>query len=332
MPSFKNASASILARFVVIDKRKYDKYRLMSTTTTDLNLLHALEALLVTGSVTQAAERVGITVPAMSRALGRLREQVRDPLLVRAGRGMVLTPHAVALRDRVARAREEARRLLSPASATPLVDLEGVLTLRCADAVAAWLAAPLFEAARTEVPRVRLVFRPEGEEDAAALRDGRVDLDVGALDLVEPELVQRQLFVEHYAFLVRQDHPLGLLPTAPELAAHPHVAVSRRGRVEGPVDEALASVGVQRWVGVVVGSFLAAGMAVASSDFVAAVPSSVARHLSQLLPVRVVPAPFPLPPVRIGMVWHPRSEHDPAVRWLRAQVVAMTSTWAADAA
>jgi DNA-binding transcriptional LysR family regulator len=238
---------------------------------------------------------------------------------------MVLTPYAVALRDRAARAREEAQRLLSPATATPLEDLEGALTLRCADAVAAWLAAPLHAAAQAELPRVRLVFAPEGEEDAAALRDGRVDLDVGTLDLVEPELVQRQLLVERYAFLVRRDHPLGPSPTALELVAHPHAAVSRRGRAEGPVDEALAAVGARRRVGVVVGSFLAAAVAVAGSELVAAVPGSVGGYLAQVLPVRVIGAPFPLPPVRIGMVWHPRSEHDPALRWLRAQVVAITS-------
>lgn len=294
----------------------------MATTIRDLNLLHALDALLQEESVTAAARRALLTTPAMSRALGRLRDALADPLLVRAGRRMVLTPYAVALRERAHAARAEANAVLGPATHASLERLERTLVVRASDAVAGLLAAPLAVCLAAEAPRLTVHFAPEGDEDAAALREGRVDLDVGVADLVEPELRTRVLFRDSFTFVVRRGHPLarGRL-TEKRLAAAPHVVVTRTGRPRGPIDHALEAAGHARRIAAVVPTFFAALFAAARSDLVAAVPRSLAAEATTVLPLRVLRAPIALPPIAIALSWHPRLDHDPAHRWLRERVL-----------
>ncbi len=292
------------------------------TTIRDLNLLHALDALLQEESVTAAARRAHLTTPAMSRALGRLRDALADPLLVRAGRGMVLTPYAVSLRERVHTARSEANGLLGPATHAAITEVERTLVIRASDAVAGLLAAPLHARLAVEAPRLTVRFAPEGDEDAAALRDGRVDLDVGVVDLAEPELRTRVLFRDAFTFMVRRGHPLerGKL-TAQRLAAAAHVVVTRKGRARGPIDRALDDLGLQRHVAAIVPTFFAALFAAARSDLVAAVPRTVAAEAATVLPLRALRAPLELPPISVSLLWHPRHDHDPAHRWLRERVL-----------
>lgn len=288
----------------------------------DLNLLHALDALLQEESVTGAARRARLTTPAMSRALGRLRESIADPLLVRAGRRMVLTPHAMALKERVHAARAEADGLLRPPADAPLHGLTRTLVIRASDAVAGLLAAPLQVRSSAEAPRLAVRFVAEGDEDAAALRDGRVDLDVGVADLVEPELRVRVMFHDSFVFVVRRGHVLqrGRV-TAARLAATPHVVVSRAGRPRGPIDRALESLGQTRAIAAVVPTFFAAMFAAARSDLVAAVPGSLAKAAVGTLPLVALRGPLDLPSIAVSVMWHPRLDQDPAHRWLRECVI-----------
>jgi DNA-binding transcriptional LysR family regulator len=297
----------------------------MSATIRDLSLLHPLDALLQEESVTAAAKRALLTTPAMSRALGRLREALADPLLVRAGGRMVLTPYAVALRERAHAARAEANAVLGPATHASLEHLERTLVIRASDAVAGLIAAPLAARLAAEAPRLTVHFAPEGDEDAAALRDGRVDIDIGVADLAEPELRTRVLFRDSFTFVVRRGHPLerGRLTEA-RLAAAPHVAVTRAGRPRGPIDHALEAAGHSRRIAAVVPTFFAALFAAARSDLVAAVPRTLATEASTVLPLRVLRAPIVLPPIAISLLWHPRLDHDPAHRWLRERVLQLT--------
>jgi DNA-binding transcriptional LysR family regulator len=294
------------------------------TTIRDLNLLHALDALLQEESVTAAARRAHLTTPAMSRALGRLREALADPLLVRAGRRMVLTPYAVSLRERVHSARSEANGVLGPATHASLEHVERTLVVRASDAVAGLLAAPLAARLAADAPRLTVHFAPEGDEDASALRDGRVDLDVGVADLVEPELRTRVLFRDAFTFVVRQGHALerGRL-TPKRLAGAPHIVVTRTGRPRGPIDHALEAAGYARHIAAVVPTFFAALFAAARSDLVAAVPASLAEEAAKVMPLSTLRAPVELPPIAISLLWHPRLDHDPAHRWLRESGLAI---------
>jgi DNA-binding transcriptional LysR family regulator len=269
----------------------------------------------------------------MSRALGRLREALGDPLLVRAGRGLVLTPQAAALRARVHAAAAEASAVLGPAEGAPLTSLARTLVIRTNDAVAAVLVAPLHEATQKEAPGIQIRFIPEGAEDAAPLRDGRVDLDLGVIDLEEPELRRQRFFQDTFVGVVRRSHPLGRGRVSPaRFVAHPHVAVSRQGRPQGPIDAGLAGLGLRRVIAAIVPDLLSALFAVASSDLITAVPGVLARHASQTLPLRVFPLPVPTPPIAISGAWHPRVDGDPAHLWLRRHVRALLTRHATRAA
>ena len=142
--------------------------------TMDMNLLAALDALLAEGSVTGAARRLGLSASAMSRTLARLRAATGDPLLVRAGRGLVPTPHATELRDRVHQLTRDVRTVLSPhASHLDVASLERTFTIRAGEGFVEQFSAPLVAAISAAAPHVRLRFAPKTDKDALPLRDAR---------------------------------------------------------------------------------------------------------------------------------------------------------------
>jgi DNA-binding transcriptional LysR family regulator len=208
----------------------------------DLNLLIALDALLAEGSVAGAARRLGLSASATSRALARLRAATGDPLLVRAGRGMVPTLHAAELRGRVRDLAQGARAVLRPAAASlDLAELKRTFTIRSNEGFAEVFAPQLVASVTAVAPNVRLHFAPKPDKDVRALREGLVDLEIGVLGKSGPEVRLQTLFRDHFVCAVRESHPLlgrGKI-TAKRYAACGHVVVSRRGHGSGPVDEAL---------------------------------------------------------------------------------------------
>jgi DNA-binding transcriptional LysR family regulator len=287
----------------------------------DLNLIVVLDALLDEASVSRASERVGLTTPATSRALARLRAMLGDELLVRAGREMVRTPYAEQIRDRVRFTARESLAVLEPAQPARLEHLARELVVRCSDAVGAVLASALEQSARSEAPRVRLRFVHEGDEDAAALREGGVDLEVGVIAHVEPELRVSSLARDRFVAVARRGHPIASGSVSVEAyAAARHLAVSRRGRATGPIDDALAACGASRTVASVVPDFLTALHVVSRSDLVAAMPSRLVEALGSPLEVVAIDLPVATPEIPIGMSWHPRMDRYLAHRWLRDRV------------
>jgi len=295
----------------------------------DANLAVALDALLAEQSVTRAAARMRTSPAAMSRTLGRLRRLLQDPLLVRAGQTMVPTPRALALRDEAATVVRRLGALLTPATGVDPATLRSTFSLQAADLVGAALATGLLTLAGREAPGISLRFRAEELEAGPALRDGRVDLEVGAIDHVDPETQVEELVTLRMTAAVRPGHPLTEGPlTAARFAAAEHVGVSRRGRFDGPVDAALAEHGLSRRVAVVLPGHLAALSLAARTDVVALVPAAPDDDSSpgplteqaSVLGLRLLDIPLPLPPVTIGMAWHPRHTADGAHHWLRAAV------------
>jgi len=300
----------------------------------DLNLLFALNALLSEGSVAKAAERLGLSESAMSRALARLRESTGDALLVRAGRGMVLTPHALALRERARELVHETRAVLQSAGADfdPRT-LQQLFTIRANDGFIEAFAHRLVVRATHEAPGVRLRFAPKPDKDVRPLREGLLDLDVGVLDESGPEVRVQALFRDRFVAVVRQDHPLLAEPeiTAERYAACEHVVTSRRGRTVGPVDTALAAMGLERRTAVVVPSFSTALSIAAATDLVALIPSSYFEHVRERGTLRAFPLPMPTAQITVSQMWHPRLDRDPAHRWLRALVLGVCGPQAAAA-
>ncbi|MFC9125878.1 LysR family transcriptional regulator [Streptomyces sp. NPDC057099] len=294
----------------------------------DANLAVALHALLTEQSVTRAAARLHTSPAAMSRTLARLRRLLQDPLLVRAGQVMVPTPRAQALRDEAAAVVHRLGALLGPGSETDPATLRGTFTLQASDLVAAALAPGLLGLAREEAPGISLRLRAEELEAGPALRDGRIDLEIGSIDHVDPETRVEELVTLRMVAAVRDGHPLTRETLTPErLAAAEHVVVSRRGRFTGPLDTALAERNLRRRVTAVLPSHLAALHLAARSDVVCLVPAALpGAPLSPLteaattLGLGLLDIPVPLPPLAIGIAWHPRHAADGAHRWLRDAV------------
>jgi DNA-binding transcriptional LysR family regulator len=286
----------------------------------DLNLLVTLDVVLAEGSVARAAQRLGLSPSAMSRALARLRASTGDPLLVRAGRGLVPTPRAIEIRERVGQIVQDAEAVLRPAEGFNLEHLVRTFTMRTSDGFVENFGPGLIARIREGSPGVRLRFLQKLTRDSGGLRDGSIDLETGvAGQVTSPELRQMALFKDRFVGVVRIGHPLtrGKI-TRSRYASAKHIGISRRGLDKGPIDEALKSFGLEREIVTVVGGFSTALALARASDLVASVPE---RHTGNLRAgMHTFSLPFAMPPLAVSMLWHPRMHADPGHRWLRACV------------
>ncbi|MFT3768287.1 MAG: LysR family transcriptional regulator [Minicystis sp.] len=289
----------------------------------DLNLIVALDVLLEEQSVLRAARRMGLSAPAMSRTLARIREAVGDPILVRAGRALVPTARAEELRLRVRTVVTEASSLLARED-LDAATLTRRFTIRSGDALIGLLGAPLMSALRTEAPGVTVRFAAEDDEGVSPLRDGRIDLDIGVIGDLGPEIRVQALCEGEVLGVVRRGHPLASgNVTAKRFAEHAHLVYSRRGVARGPIDAALAEGGLSRPVSIVVPSFYAALHIVAGSDLVGMMPSWLHGKATTSLDLVTFPLPVPTPHLTLSHAWHPRFDADSAHRWFRERVRAL---------
>jgi DNA-binding transcriptional LysR family regulator len=286
----------------------------------DLNLLVTLDVLLAEGSVARAARRLRLSPSAMSRALARLRAATGDPLLVRAGRGLVPTPRALALRRQVARLVQDGEAVLRPVETLDLGQLARTFTLRTSDGFVENFGPRLIARVGAEAPGVRLRFVQKLDRESTALRDGTVDLETGVVgETTGPEVRTQALFADRFVGAVRIGHPLsrGTI-TAARYAAGRHVLVSRRALDRGPIDDALEPLGQTRTIVATVSGFAAAVALARASDLIASVPE---RHTGNLRDgMHSFPLPVPVPGITVSLLWHPRMDADPAHRWLRGCV------------
>jgi DNA-binding transcriptional LysR family regulator len=286
----------------------------------DLNLLATLDVLLAEGSVARAAQRLRLSPSAMSRALARLREATGDPLLVRAGRGLVPTPRALELRERVSRLVQDGEAVLRPAERLDLKRLVRTFTLRTSEGFVENFGPDLIARVAKEAPGVRLRFVQKPDRDSAPLRDGAVDLETGVVgNATSPEVRAQALFRDRFVGVVRKGHALSRGRITPaRYAGGRHILVSRRGLDKGPIDEALTPFGLKREIVTTVGGFLTALALARASDLIASVPE---RHTGNLRAgMHSFPIPVSVPEITVSLLWHPRMDADPAHRWLRGCV------------
>ncbi|MHB1201226.1 MAG: LysR family transcriptional regulator [Polaromonas sp.] len=288
--------------------------------TPDFNLLVTLDVLLAEGSVARAAERLRLSPSAMSRALARLRETTGDPLLVRAGRGLVPTPRALELRERVSQLVQDAEAVLRPTEKLKLKQLVRTFTLRTSEGFVENFGPELIARVGSQAPGVRLRFVHKPNKDSTPLRDGAVDLETGVVgQTTGPEVRAQALFRDRFIGVVRTGHALSQGEiTASGYAAGRHISVSRRGLDKGPIDEALSTLGLEREIVTIVAGFSSALALARASDLIASVPE---RHTGILRAgMHGFPLPFFTPEVTVSMLWHPRLHADLAHRWLRGCV------------
>jgi DNA-binding transcriptional LysR family regulator len=283
----------------------------------DFNLLVTLDVLLAEGSVARAARRLRLSPSAMSRALARLRETMGDPLLVRAGRGLVPTPRALELRERVRRLVQDGEAVLRPGEKLNLKQLVRTFTIRTSEGVVENFGPDLIARVGKEAPGVRLRFVQKLDRESTSLRDGSVDLETGVVGgMTGPEVRAQALFRDRFIGVVRQGHPLGKGKITPHrYIAGRHILVSRRSLDKGPIDEALAPLGLEREIATIVSGFATALALARNSDLVASVPE---RHTGNLRAgMFSFPLPVTMPEITVSLLWHPRLDADPAHRWLR---------------
>lgn len=286
----------------------------------DLNLLVTLDVLLAEGSVARAARRLRLSPSAMSRALARLRETTGDPLLVRAGRGLVPTPRALELRERVGRIVQDAQAVLRPAAALDLRQLARSFTLRTSDGFVENFGPGLIARVGEDAPGVRLRFLQKPDKDSTPLRDGTVDLETGVVGgAVGPEVRAQALFRDRFVGVVRAGHALSRGEVTPAgYAAGRHISVSRQGPERGAIDAALAALGLEREIVTTVGGFSAALALARATDLIASVPE---RHTGSLRAgLHSFALPVAVREITVSLLWHPRLDADPAHRWLRGCV------------
>jgi DNA-binding transcriptional LysR family regulator len=286
----------------------------------DLNLLFTLDVLLAEGSVAGAARRLQLSPSAMSRALARLRETTGDPLLVRAGRGLVATPRAIELRDRVGQLVLDGVAVLRPVKRLKLKQLARTFTMRTSEGFVENFGADLIARVGDEAPGVRLRFMPKLDRDSALLRDGTVDLETGVVgNTMGPEVRAQALFRDRFIGVVRMGHPLSQGEITPaRYAGGRHISVSRRGLDKGPIDDALQPLGLERQIVTIVSGFATALALARAADLIATVPE---RHTGNLRAgMHSFALPLATPEVAVSLLWHPRLEADLAHRWLRGLV------------
>jgi len=291
--------------------------------TPDLNLLVALDVLLEEGSVAGAADRLRLSPSAMSRTLARLREATGDPLLVRAGRGLVPTPRALELQERVGSLVDEGQTLLRPSKVLKLAAVERTFTMRASDGFVENFGPRLLGRLGADAPGIRLNFLQKPDKDSAPLREGRIDLETAVVEpTMGPELRTQALFRDRLIGVIGATHPLARKKiSAKHYAEARHVIVSRSGLDEDSMEGKLLPEHFSRHVACSVGGFATALAMARHSDLIATVPD---LHTASL---RDSMYSFALPVSATGftvsLVWHPRLDADPVHRWLRACIRAV---------
>ena len=285
----------------------------------DLNLLFCLDALLEEGSVAGAARKVGLSGPAMSRTLARIRLVVGDPIFVKVGRRMVPTPRAITLHEDVRNAVAMATRVLQTAEVFDPETAQRSFKICANDIFVGVYGGTLLSRIHVVAPRVTLIFSSETEFQDDTMVDQRIDLHITGMQQMAPDMHSQELFTTRLVGLVRTDHPILSDDVTPRrFASYEHISVSRRGRATGPIDTALKSLGLKRRVSLVVPNFHSAIFAACTSDLVMALPEHIATAV-QAAGTRITTfdLPVPLETVVVRQGWHPRFQSDLAHQWLR---------------
>lgn len=287
----------------------------------DFNLLLTLDAVLSEGSVVRAAQRLRLSPSAMSRALARLRETTGDPLLVRAGRGLVPTPRAIELREQVRQLVQDVEAVLRPSERLDLKQLVRTFTVRAREGFVENFGPDLIARVSKEAPGVRLCFMEKPDKESLSLRNGTVDLETGVVGKATgPEVRAQALFRDRFIGVVHLGHELSQGEVTPSrYASGRHISVSRQGLDRGPIDEALQMVGVEREIVTIVASFSTALTLARASDLIASVPERQTENLRTGMYSFALPVT--MPEITISLLWHPRFDADPAHRWLRGMVL-----------
>lgn len=291
----------------------------------DLNLLKSLDALLETTSVSKAADLVNLSQPAMSRALGRLQHALKDPLLVRSGRGMVLTPRGEALREPVQNAIARVSMVFKPPVFDPS-QAQDKFRIMAPDYLAQMIMPPVLGQVFNLAPKIRVEIESLSDRAISEMCEGKISLGFGVVDdgPVLYNVAAQALLKDRQVCLMRKGHPLhekGL--TLKEYAAASHALLSITGRGGGRIDDVLKQHGLVRTIALRVTHFLTIKAVIAPTDLIITVPEVLAQQvMTEDLVMKELPKALRTPPFTISQIWHERFTQDPAHLWLRRLIYA----------
>ncbi|MET1067046.1 MAG: LysR family transcriptional regulator [Pseudomonas prosekii] len=286
----------------------------------DLNLLVILDALLSEQHVTRAAERLHLNQPAVSHALARLRDQLGDPLLVRAGASLVPTPRALELMVPLAEALAQVQSLLSPNTFDPAI-AKRTFRLAMSDYGAAIVLPTLIRTLRREAPGIDLQISHASREGMLdAVLNGDIDAALGVFPELPNELRSAPLFEEHYACLIdRNSLPADGTLDLPTYLARPHVLLEMRGSGTPEIERALTALRERRRVAISLPHWSVAPAFIAGTDLILTVASRALRGIDEHS-LTIVPPPFEIAPFTFVLVWHKRRGGDQALNWLNGRI------------
>lgn len=290
----------------------------------DLNLLVMLDTVLAERSVRRAALQLGVTQPAVSHALRRLREALGDPLVISTPQGMVPTARAERLVGRLKRCLDELEDAITDNSEFQPATAKRTFFVAAADATAYLIMPPLMKLLAEEAPDVSVMVRqPQPGLTFDAPQSGELHASIGAMIKPPASCRRKQLFRAKHVCLVRQGHPAASLRklSIEQYCELSHVQISPFGRPGSQVDDALAKLGHYRRIALELPHFLAAPEVLANTDLITMMPERLALRLTERWPLRIVQPPIEIEPFTMALIWHERCQHDPAHIWLREMVV-----------
>jgi len=292
----------------------------------DLNLLIVFDAVMQERSVTRAGSRIGLSQPAMSHALNRLRYMLKDELFVRTPEGMVPTPRAEMLADPLRNALSEMQLALEPAAFDPAAS-DRRFALAVNNYAAVVLAPPLVAAASAAAPAVRLDLRPSGTLDIIDRLDrSDLDLTVGSMASEGERFATAPLLEDPFVMVMRRGHPASRRKlSAAAFSALPHLEISSSGEDTGFIDRWLAEGGFVRRIALRA-PYLSAAAILVQSDMVATLSRRIAQEFVRSHPLQIREPPYDSPRVRTVMLWHRRLDRHPAHRWLRDVVLSVAKS------
>ncbi|USH03453.1 LysR family transcriptional regulator [Grimontia kaedaensis] len=287
----------------------------------DLNLLKLFDALLKEGSVTGAGARLGLSQPAASRGLARLRKILNDQLIVRTTGGWELTPKAITLSPQVIKLLDDARSIITPSKFCP-GSASGRFVVATADHLAFLLMPEIVKKLASSAPGMDLIVPPQSGDNIDLIAQGDADLAIGSFHDLPARFHCRTLYEEDFVCVVRQEHPvIQDKLTIRKFASMEHISVVITGYGSSPVDKALQQNGLSRRVTVKTPHFLVAASIVADSDLILTIPRKLARKLSKLVRLHTLELPIKVQTFTPSIIWHEKLHYDPAHVWLRSQIV-----------
>ncbi len=298
----------------------------MNTARPDLNLLVVFDAVASTGSVTLAAGKLSLSQPAISHALNRLRDVVDDPLFVRTGNRLTPTPHATKMIPQVRALLDSVGPLLVSPKFDPATSAQ-TFRVGASDYAMMTVLPGLVRALRAQAPDTTLDIRPIGEASQVQLATGELDLAFWGASPPPSPFLSQELFREHFIGLICARHVLAVRAgqgrlTLEDYLRYPHVMVTFRDPRKSPIDAGLAKLGKARRIAVSTPNFASNVASVRGTDLIISLPARLADSADQSDLV-TFELPLDIPEYAYSIVWHRRSDGDPAMLWLRNLVASL---------